>query len=129
MRRIAFFFSMRRVSLFETNQRLRRTVLKTPLLTTFLRKRFSKESWDSPLRKFTPAIEIHHLSFRNENSACIQSRPRISKKGSEPNDATIKKRASLLLDFELWMDLPSTPKLLSRLYTIHARMKRYRAWN
>src|SRR5512145_438513 len=62
MRRIAFFFSMRRVSLFETNQRLRRTVLNTPLLTTFLRKRLSRESWDSPLRKFTPAIEIHHLS-------------------------------------------------------------------
>src|SRR5215216_4694178 len=44
MRRIAFFFSMRRCSLLETNQRLRRTVLKTPLLTTFLRKRFNRES-------------------------------------------------------------------------------------
>ena len=44
MRRIAFFFSMRRCSLLETNQRLRRTVLKTPLLTTFLRKRLSRES-------------------------------------------------------------------------------------
>src|SRR5919106_4403433 len=44
MRRIAFFFSMRRCSLLETNQRLRRTVLRTPLLTTFLRKRLSRES-------------------------------------------------------------------------------------
>src|SRR5687768_18378195 len=60
MRRIAFFFSMRRCSLLETNQRLRRTVLKTPLLTTFLRKRLSSESWDSPLRKFT-AAKTNHL--------------------------------------------------------------------
>src|SRR5215216_6881296 len=61
MRRIAFFFSMRRCSLLDTNQRLRRTVLNTPLLTTFLRKRLSKESCDSPLRKFTLANEIHLL--------------------------------------------------------------------
>jgi hypothetical protein len=61
IRRIAFFFSMRRCSLLETNQRLRRTVLKTPLLTTFLRKRLSRESCDSPLRKFTTANEIHLL--------------------------------------------------------------------
>src|SRR5215211_4024254 len=61
MRRIAFFFSMRRCSLLDTNQRLRRTVLKTPLLTTFLRKRLSRESWDSPLRKLTTANEIHLL--------------------------------------------------------------------
>src|SRR5215208_1777246 len=61
MRRIAFFFSMRRCSLLETNQRLRRTVLNTPLLTTFLRKRLSRESCDSPLRKFTLANEIHLL--------------------------------------------------------------------
>jgi hypothetical protein len=44
MRRIAFFFSMRRVSLFETNQRLSRIVLNIPLFTIFLRKRLSKES-------------------------------------------------------------------------------------
>src|SRR5687768_15979550 len=60
IRRIAFFFSMRRCSLLETNQRLRRTVLKTPLLTTFLRKRLRSESWDSPLRKFT-AAKTNHL--------------------------------------------------------------------
>src|SRR5215216_3752650 len=65
MRRIAFFFSMRRCSLLETNQRLRRTVLKTPLLTTFFRKRLSRESCDSPLRKFTPANEIHLLCAWN----------------------------------------------------------------
>ena len=61
-RRIAFFFSMRRCSLLETNQRLRRTVLNTWLLTTFLRKRLRSESWDSPLRKFTDAKRSHLLS-------------------------------------------------------------------
>src|SRR6266487_5406543 len=65
MRRIAFFFSMRRCSLLETNQRLRRTVLNTPLLTTFLRKRLSRESWDSPFRKFTDAKASHLLSAWN----------------------------------------------------------------
>src|SRR5215216_5935648 len=67
IRRIAFFFSMRRCSLLETNQRLRRTVLNTPLLTTFLRKRLSNESCDSPFRKFTPANEIHLLYAWNSD--------------------------------------------------------------
>jgi hypothetical protein len=77
MRRIAFFFSMRRCSLLETNQRLRRTVLKTPLLTTFLRKRLRRESWDSPLRKFTPAKEIHLLRMEDtdKKSADVQTQP------------------------------------------------------
>ena len=61
MRRIAFFFSMRRVSLLETNQRLLRMVLRMPLLTIFLRKRLSNESCDSPLRKFTEANEITYF--------------------------------------------------------------------
>src|SRR5262245_50883518 len=74
IRRIAFFFSMRRCSLFETNQRLRRTVLKTPLFTTFLRKRLSRESWDSPLRKFTDAKPVTSFPHGNKNSACMQSR-------------------------------------------------------
>jgi hypothetical protein len=30
-------------------------------LTTFLRKRLSRESWDSPERKFTAAKSIHLL--------------------------------------------------------------------
>src|ERR1051325_3443403 len=79
IRRIAFFFSMRRCSLFETNQRLRRTVLNTPLLTTFLRKRLRRESCDSPLRKFTPAKEIHLLRMEDtdKKSADVQTRPRI----------------------------------------------------
>jgi len=55
-RRIAFFFSTRRISLLETNQRLRRMVLKTPLFTTFLRNRFSSESCDSFGRRTTVAI-------------------------------------------------------------------------
>jgi hypothetical protein len=78
MRRIAFFFSMRRCSLLETNQRLRRTVLNTPLLTTFLRKRLSRESCDSPLRKFTPANEIHLLRMEDtdKKSADLQTRPK-----------------------------------------------------
>jgi hypothetical protein len=63
MRRIAFFFSMRRVSLFETNHRLSRTVLKMPLFTIFFRKRLSKESCDSPLRKFTDANQITYFPF------------------------------------------------------------------
>ena len=99
MRLIAFFFSMRRCSLFETNQRLRRTVLRTPLLTTFLRKRLSRESWDSPFRKFTDAKTSHLLSAwnlpRNEN------RPirRFGRGGSlsnkkRQNDHWIKRYAS-----------------------------------
>lgn len=40
IRRIAFFFSTRRSSLLLMNQRLRRTVLNMPLLTTFLRNLF-----------------------------------------------------------------------------------------
>lgn len=84
MRRIAFFFSIRRCSLFETNQRLRRTVLNTPLLTTFLRKRLSRESCDSPLRKFTTANEIHLLPngrCRHKKPADMQTRPgRIARK-------------------------------------------------
>jgi hypothetical protein len=56
---------MRRCSLLETNQRLRRTVLRTPLFTTFLRKRLSRESCDSPFRKFTDAKTSHLLSAWN----------------------------------------------------------------
>jgi hypothetical protein len=52
-RRIDFFFWIRRNSLFETNHRFRRTVLKMPLLATFLRKRFSNWSCDSFGRKVT----------------------------------------------------------------------------
>jgi hypothetical protein len=44
---------MRRNSLFETNQRLRRTVLRIPLFATFLRKRLNNWSCDSLGRKFT----------------------------------------------------------------------------
>jgi len=63
---MAFFFSMRRVSLLEMNQRLLRMVLNTPLLTTFLRKRLSKESCDSPLRKCTEPNEITYFLLKNE---------------------------------------------------------------
>ncbi len=81
MRRIAFFLSIRRVSLFETNQRLRRTMLKTPLFTTFLRKRLSKESCDSPSRKLTTATSFTSFPSGNcpkgiiltlHKSACIR---------------------------------------------------------
>jgi hypothetical protein len=73
MRRIAFFFSMRRVSLLETNQRLLRTVLRIPLFTTFLRKRLSKESCDSPLRKCTEPKEITYFLYENKNDRCAES--------------------------------------------------------
>ena len=53
MRRIAFFFWIRRNSLLEINQRLRRTVLRMPLFTTFLRKRLSNCSCDSLGCSFT----------------------------------------------------------------------------
>src|SRR5687768_12090285 len=93
IRRIAFFFSMRRCSLLETNQRLRRTVLRTPLLTTFLRKRFNRESCDSPLRKFTDAKTSHLLSAWNvpkkRKSADMQTRPRIEILQKERNDKMI----------------------------------------
>ncbi len=64
-RRIAFFFSIRLFSLFEMNHRLRRTVLKTPLFTTFLRKRFSNESCDSFCLKFT--VVKNFTSFQRWN--------------------------------------------------------------
>src|SRR6185503_17451332 len=86
IRRIAFFFSMRRCSLLETNQRLRRTVLKTPLLTTFLRKRLRSESWDSPLRKFTDAITGHLLS------AWICREMKIGRYADSAEDVLHKKR-------------------------------------
>jgi hypothetical protein len=60
-RRIAFFFSIRRSSLFEINQRLRRTVLSTPLFTTFFRNRFNNESCDSLGRKTTLANPLTSL--------------------------------------------------------------------
>ena len=73
IRRIAFFFSMRRVSLLETNQRLSRMELKIPLLTIFLRKRLSNESCDSPLRKFTEANEITYFLHGSPESKNILS--------------------------------------------------------
>jgi hypothetical protein len=65
MRRIDFFFWMRRSSLFETNQRLRRTVLRMPLLATFLRKRLSSWSCDSFGRRLTVANVLTSLPFQN----------------------------------------------------------------
>src|SRR5690606_4638838 len=59
-RRIAFFFSIRRSSLFEICQRLRRTVLKIPLLVTRLRKRRSSDSCDSFGFNRTVAIIVSH---------------------------------------------------------------------
>ena len=67
-RRIAFFFSIRRSSLLEMNQRLRRTVLRTPLFTTFLRKRLSSESCDSFGRNFTLAKNLTSLQRWNISS-------------------------------------------------------------
>ena len=69
MRRMAFFFAMRRCSLLEMNQRLLRIVLKIPLLTIFLRKRLSNESCDSPLRKFTEANEFTYFRYKLTKSA------------------------------------------------------------
>ena len=87
IRRIAFFFSMRRVSLLETNQRLLRMVLNMPLLTIFLRKRLSKESCDSPLRKFTEANEI--TCFLNEVS---ENKKILSSIADSAKDGNKKKR-------------------------------------
>lgn len=55
-RRIAFFFSMRRSSLFEICQRLRLTVLNMPALVTRLRKRRNNCSWLSPALSRTEAM-------------------------------------------------------------------------
>jgi len=96
-RRIAFFFSMRRVSLLETNQRLSRMELKMPLLIIFLRKRLSSESCDSPLRKCTEANEITY--FPNQvlrlkiSSAVLQTQPRINDKRNGKPDHTINRRS------------------------------------
>ncbi len=62
---MAFFLLIRRSSLFDTNQRFRRTVLRMPLLATFLRKRFSSCSCDSFGRSVT---EVNFLtSFRRQH--------------------------------------------------------------
>jgi len=74
IRRIAFFFSMRRVSLLETNQRLLRMVLNMPLLTIFLRNRLSNESCDSPLRKCTEVNEITYFPNKCPENKNILSR-------------------------------------------------------
>jgi hypothetical protein len=58
-----FFFSTRRISLLEMNHRFRRIVLRTPLFTTFLRKRFNSISCDSFGRNTTVVI-ISHLPSR-----------------------------------------------------------------
>ncbi len=63
---MAFFCSRRRSSLLEINQRFRRTVLNTPLLTTFLRKRLSSCSWLSLGRKITIVNAL--TSFRVWNN-------------------------------------------------------------
>jgi len=82
-RRMAFFFSMRRCSLLEMNQRLLRMVLKMPLLMTFFRKRRSRLSCDSLLRKLTAVTKIHLLplgelaSSHEEGRACIALSPWI----------------------------------------------------
>src|SRR3990172_10493614 len=51
---------MRRSSLLDTNQRLRRTVLRIPLLATFLRNRLSSMSWLSLGRRST-VVKAPHL--------------------------------------------------------------------
>src|SRR5687768_6194438 len=98
IRRIAFFFSMRRCSLLETNQRLRRTVLNTPLFTTFLRNRLRSESWDSPLRKFTDAKTNHlHSTWklpRKKLGRCADSAEDGISIKKRQNDRGIKQYAS-----------------------------------
>src|SRR4051812_1873749 len=59
---MAFFFSMRRTSLFDTNQRLLRSWLSSPLRMTFFLKRLKSCSCDSFGRKLTDVIEIHLLA-------------------------------------------------------------------
>src|SRR5579859_2406602 len=62
MRRMAFFFSMRRTSLFDTNQRLLRSWLSSPLRITFFLKRLKSCSCDSFGRKVTDVIDNHLLA-------------------------------------------------------------------
>jgi hypothetical protein len=98
IRRIAFFFSIRRVSLFETNQRLRRTVLRTPLFTTFLRKRLSKESCDSPFLKFTDATGFTSFQDENKKSTDTDSADRDYQNLKRTHDHSIKKPLLSLID-------------------------------
>src|SRR6185436_19216593 len=58
MRRMAFFFSMRRTSLLETNQRLLRSWLSRPLRITFFLKRLKSCSCDSLGRKLTDVMKF-----------------------------------------------------------------------
>src|SRR5216683_3044912 len=68
MRRMAFFFSIRRTSLFDTNQRLLRNWLSSPLRITFFLKRLKSCSCDSFGRKVTDVMKNHLL-------AAVKSRP------------------------------------------------------
>lgn len=65
IRRMAFFFSTRRSSLLEMNQRFLRTVLNTPLLTTFFLNRLSSWSCDSFWRNTTVGTPYHLLPSSN----------------------------------------------------------------
>ena len=130
MRRIAFFFSMRRCSLLETNQRLRRTVLRTPLFTTFLRKRLSRESWDSPFRKFTDAKTSHLLSAwkvpRKENRPiCRLGRGGLNFKKETTKWSLDQPVRFTLLFCKIWTHAKRVhqPNLQWVLYTIHTKMK------
>jgi len=71
LRRIDFFRWMRRNSLLDTCQRLRRTALRTPLLAIFLRKRRNNCSCDSFGRSSTVGKFPHLLYVEElEKHAC-----------------------------------------------------------
>jgi len=66
------------------NQRFRRTVLSTPLFTTFLRKRFNNESWDSLDLNVTLAIS-YHLRSRQKIMRYMRKKVLYSKTKYFPN--------------------------------------------
>lgn len=60
---MALALRMRRCSLLDTNQRRRRTAVRMPPSVTFLRKRLSRPSCDSPSRSLT-VMPYHLLPYR-----------------------------------------------------------------
>src|SRR5574341_1951044 len=75
-RRMAFFFSMRRTSLLDTNQRLLRSCVRMPLRMTFFLKRLSSCSCDSFGRSVTEVIRSHLLATKSPTRAgVLPSRP------------------------------------------------------
>jgi len=92
----------------------------------FLRKRLSRESCDSLLRKFTIAAVFTAIPPGNGKSAVVQTQPKGLSKKPETNSMTARSKNTLhtprIITFTYYWTLPN---LRSGLYTIAAQMRRF----